>query len=226
MRILQADLDEIVFRSRNRAYGAYQLRKHSGKTTLLAFLLGSLAIAGLLALPVLHHLISEADLPATLVETDAEVQLAPSPVREPEDAPKELNVPPPPPPARAQIKFIPPEIVKNEEAPAPVSIPSQDTLLADPGGIGGGTHPGEPGGDGGIFPGLPGGTGTGAAEPGIQVLPPSDVFVPVDKQPQAANMDDIRKRMVYPEIARQGSIEGRVILKVLIDEEGTPLQHI
>jgi hypothetical protein len=45
-------------------------------------------------------------------------------------------------------------------------------------------------------------------------------FVPVDKEPQI-----IKQALpVYPEIAQQGRIEGKVFVKVLVDGQGKPIQ--
>lgn len=57
--------------------------------------------------------------------------------------------------------------------------------------------------------------------------PPSDegvedqVFVVVEQPPVLiGGIQSVQKRIVYPEVARAAGIEGRVILKFIVDEEG------
>lgn len=37
--------------------------------------------------------------------------------------------------------------------------------------------------------------------------------------------DELQSRVVYPEDARQAGIRGRVIVRVLVDDSGTPIAH-
>jgi len=228
MRIEKADLDEIVFHSRNKAYGGYQLRKQYGRVTLLAFLFGSVTVAGLMSIPVLEHLLSGDELAQRELVQNVEVELSPPPVDNEEKAPEELNVPPPPPPAREEIKFVPPEVVEDDEAPDETTIAEVEKLTEDEDqNVGDENKEGDDAAPDISRVDIDGAGGTGSGDaPVVQALPDPNAFVVVDKQPQAANMDDIKKKMVYPEIARQANIEGRVILKVLINEEGTPIKHI
>ncbi len=46
----------------------------------------------------------------------------------------------------------------------------------------------------------------------------------VEKPPECINLGQVRSSMVYPEIARQGGIEGRVTVKVLVGPDGNVLK--
>ncbi len=46
----------------------------------------------------------------------------------------------------------------------------------------------------------------------------------VEKPPECINLGQVRASMVYPEIARQGGIEGRVTVKVLVGPDGNVLK--
>ena len=48
----------IVFEGKNKEYGAYQLRKESDRTTLLAFFMGSMIVTSLISISMLINLFS------------------------------------------------------------------------------------------------------------------------------------------------------------------------
>lgn len=51
------------------------------------------------------------------------------------------------------------------------------------------------------------------------------VFIPYDEPPvPIGGLDAIRANLRYPQIARQAGIEAKVVVGVLIDEQGTPLK--
>ncbi len=50
--------------------------------------------------------------------------------------------------------------------------------------------------------------------------PAMDEFIPVEKQPQT-DMAELQKSVVYPEMAKKAGIEGKVILRVLVDTDGS-----
>jgi TonB family protein len=64
---------------------------------------------------------------------------------------------------------------------------------------------------------------TGAAETD---LPDPNAFRKVDQQPKVLNIDEVKDEIEYPSEAKKKKIEGRVILKVLVDEEGRPIKHV
>lgn len=113
-KILTADVLDIIFDGKNKAYGAYQLRKNYNRTmgkaliftasALLLILLGSLAA---------NYLNKDSENnDVTVIET----QLAEVKKDEPPPPPPPPPPPtPPPPPEINQVKFTPPKIVKDEE---------------------------------------------------------------------------------------------------------------
>lgn len=50
--------------------------------------------------------------------------------------------------------------------------------------------------------------------------PDPGAFIPVEKQP-ATDMAELQKLVVYPEVAKKAGIEGKVILRVLVDTDGS-----
>jgi protein TonB len=52
-----------------------------------------------------------------------------------------------------------------------------------------------------------------------QELPSPDDFIPVEKQP-GVDIGKLQKLVEYPDLARRSGVEGRVIVKVLVDKTG------
>lgn len=102
---------DIVFEGRNKAYGAYELRKENPKTTLRSLLIGA-AIFGLaVASPLIADLIPDSsDEDVSLDKKIVTIKLPPK-----EEQPKDLPPPPPPPPKVDQVKFVKPVVAKTEE---------------------------------------------------------------------------------------------------------------
>ncbi len=102
---------DIVFEGRNKAYGAYELRKDNTKTTFRSLLIGALIFCFAVGAPLIASLIPEgSDEDANLDKKIVTIKLPPK-----EDQPKELPPPPPPPPQQTQVKFVKPEVAKTED---------------------------------------------------------------------------------------------------------------
>ncbi|MGL2964969.1 energy transducer TonB [Flavobacterium sp. XGLA_31] len=102
---------DIVFEGRNKAYGAYELRKDSPKTTMRALLIGGLIFCFAVAAPLIISLIPESsDQDANMDKKIVTIKLPPK-----EEQPKDLPPPPPPPPKVDQVKFVKPVVAKTEE---------------------------------------------------------------------------------------------------------------
>jgi protein TonB len=103
---------DIVFEGRNKSYGAYDLRKTNGSTTLRALLVGAVIFSIAVATPKIAELFSNlgGDDEVALDTKITTVKLPPK------EKPKEnLPPPPPPPPKVDQVKFVKPEVAKTEE---------------------------------------------------------------------------------------------------------------
>lgn len=220
--MIKADLDEIVFRTRNKVYGAYQLRRNFGRTIMLAFLFCGGTLTILLSSPVIMRMFGGDDNTVE-VKKETEVVLAEAPALEEEKLTPPPDVPPPPPPQRETVQFTPPEVVKDEEATPEATItppPDDDKQNV------GTTDQEGTGEDGPTYNFDDAGKGTGEAAPVVEANPDPNKFVKVDAQPKPSNMDDYRKSLVYPELARSAGVSGKVVLKVLIDQNGVPISHI
>ncbi len=57
----------------------------------------------------------------------------------------------------------------------------------------------------------------------VEDIPDSKQFIPVEKEP-GVDLAELQKRVVYPDMARQAGIEGRVIIRVYVDKHGKPVK--
>jgi protein TonB len=135
--------------------------------------------------------------------------------------PMDQNQPPPPPPAAVKPPQAPDvgevKKVKDEEAPPNKTVKTQEDLKKM-------IEKGVTTGDDttGLADAKPitmGGGGSGPVEVKESDGDPPD-FVAVEQEPKFIN----QIRPVYPEIARKAGMEGRVVLKVLIDKDGKPVK--
>ncbi len=103
---------DMVFEGRNKAYGAYVLRKENPKVTLIALFIGATVFASLLALPMLDWSSEEELVEEKVVMVDM-ANLPPPP----EEVKPLLPPPPPPPPAPKidEVKFVKPKVVEKEK---------------------------------------------------------------------------------------------------------------
>ncbi|MEM6270263.1 MAG: energy transducer TonB [Bacteroidota bacterium] len=56
-------------------------------------------------------------------------------------------------------------------------------------------------------------------------MPQPNDFVLLNRQPQPLNLTEIKRAMGYPPEAVKQKIEGKVIVRILIDREGVPIKH-
>jgi protein TonB len=203
--------DDIVFEGRNKAYGAYSIRKVYSRHVVIACLLASLVVTLGLGLPtIVRYFNSDVQVDEPTLKTVKYTDLAPPP-------PIDKNTPPPPkldvpPPVKTIIKFLPPkvtekEIVEEEEMPTIEEIKQNDT------------------GNDAV-------EGTGAVifeDPVEEVLKTQGtedvIFTVVEQQAEfpggfEAMGKFLAKNMKYPAVARRMGIEGSVYVSFVIDKEG------
>jgi protein TonB len=216
-----ANLDDIVFEARNKEYGAYILRKKYPRQILASFLFGSLLVLFTLGIPAIIGFI-EGLQPAEEEEVQKVtiVELADVPINEekqPELPPEEVA----PPPKKSAIKFVIPEPVPDEEAKPDETIVNIDEIKDK----NVSTQTVEGTEDGFDF-GEKEGTGNKVVEAPKEEEPDPNAFMAVEKEPVPVNMADFKKNIGYPPQAKEAGIEGKVLLKVLVDKEGNVEKHM
>jgi protein TonB len=108
--LLKRQWIDIVFDGRNKAYGAYELRKENPKTTLGSLIIGAIIFGLAVSAPLIISLIPEGKDDTTLDQKIVTIKMPPK-----EEKPKDLPPPPPPPPKQDQVKFVKPVVAKTEE---------------------------------------------------------------------------------------------------------------
>ncbi|MGI6220186.1 MAG: energy transducer TonB [Bacteroidaceae bacterium] len=121
---------ELVFESKNKAYGAYDLRKNLAHRNLVALIITIVIAALVVILPLVvslmpeEEVIDEANLEVTELATLEEAEV------KDENLVKKVDLAPPPPPLRSSIKFVPPIIAKDNEVSDADEMKSQDELTS------------------------------------------------------------------------------------------------
>lgn len=103
---------DIVFEGRNKAYGAYELRKTNNSTATKALIIGAIVFSFAVSMPLILGLLPDSsDGDDTLDTKIVSIKLPPKK----EEVKKNLPPPPPPPPKVDQVKFVKPVVAKAEE---------------------------------------------------------------------------------------------------------------
>ncbi|MDO8365376.1 MAG: TonB family protein [Saprospiraceae bacterium] len=211
--VSQCDALDIVFANRNRAYGAYQLRREYpnalGRALGVALLLMGAIVLLTHILAALSSKLSEAPPEAPDEErsiTEFKVETPP---------PTVLSPPPP------SIAYTPPVVAPDNEVSeeAPVDV---QTVLEDPRNVGSQTITGIDEAPPSLDP-----PGTGLDI--IEALKPAEdepfESFAVNKMPsfpggEAEMFKWIYKHIVYPEMAREAGTEGSVVLTFVVGKDG------
>ena len=234
--VIHADLNDIIFDDRNKAYGAYHIRNEYSKTVWQAFALATAAFVGLTLLLFFLQkaapkaieqvgemiTVNEVDLTPKLPETEKKAPVLP-------DEPKDQAKPAEQPKGMDTQKF---DLVKPVATADPKATMAADSLFKDkqPGtsttdSTGNNSLGGDPHGTGSdpAQPKGPAGTGTGTGS-GTDIPDPFQAHL--GTMPNPTNLDDIRKSIGYPAEARELKLEGRVDFRILVDEQGHYLRHM
>lgn len=193
-------------------YGALELKAYINKSTVRGFLI----TASLLLLFLIYHLISgsvSSKAVAPPLAPIAKLDLISL------DAPAE-DVEAPPPPAAEQIMAGP-----AARAGTPTPIPDAEIApdlqdFADMDVLDRASAAGGDGVDMGNFANNIDWEGSGNVKVETREAEPDpDEFVPVEKQP-GMDIAELQKLVTYPKLAKEAGVEGRVIVKALIDANG------
>lgn len=207
---------ELVFEDKNKNYGAYRMRKTSGKRHRNAMILVFLGVCIVAALPALIKTIEKLRPERTVVdETRTMVDIVPL-----EEQVKQENIveradAPPPPPLKSTIKFTVPEIT-TEEIEEGQELRSQEEVqstrtqisVAD-------------------VKGTDDEHGVDIADlEEHMVIVEEKPLTSVEEMPQFPGGEDelirfISDNLRYPAVAAEMGIEGRVIIRFVVSKDGT-----
>ena len=231
--VIHANLSDILFEGRNKAYGGYQLREESDRTMLSAFAFtAAVAIGVLLLLYALRQPGSATPLGSQVVLTELNLPPlnTPDPLPEPPKREPAQTAAAAAPAAKGMDTQASPQIKPSTTAASDATIAPDSSFQDKQPGLtttqngGDGTVGGDPNGvkDGCLDcppgDGKPGDTGSGNTLP-----QPFDVFL--GEMPVPLNLDDVRKSISYPQEAREARLEGKVSYRVLVSDKGEYVRH-
>jgi len=195
--------DDIIFRDRNKEYGAYDLRRKYASTMSISLVAGLLIGASFFLVPYFAY--DPVDFkPGGRIDIiampDADLLTPPAPPEAP-PAPKA------PPEALNDLRFVPPEVVLDElvSGDGVMAADQLNQVISD----GTATE---------VFP-----EDITAADPVVPVEPEPYIFVqemPSFPGGNAALLKYISEQVVYPEDAIQNRIQGTVMLRFVVSSTG------
>ena len=215
---------DLVFESKNKSYGAYQLRKNTGKRNVKSMLIVFGTIAAILIASWTKVAIENAMPKKVAIETDVELsKLAqkkePAKVerKEPVKVEMEQKVVEK---VKSSVKFTAPEIKKDDEVKPEDELKSQDELSKTNTAIGSFDVKGNDEAAGEVLK---------AKEVIADEKPKEEetkVFDVVEQMPQlpggnAALFEYLSKHIKYPVIAEENGIQGRVIVTFVVERDGS-----
>ena len=214
---------DLVFEGKNQAYGAYQLRKDTGKRNLKALITMFLIFAAIAAIVIakvsIDNYIASRN---AAIETDVELQSLAEKKEakaekkdEPEVEKIEIER------VKSSVAFTVPEIKKDDEVKEEQEIKSQDELQETNTAIGAFDVEGndETGGD--VLKAK-----EVIAEPEPPKVEETKVFDVVEEMPQfpggqAALLEYLAKNIKYPVVAEENGVQGRVIVTFVVERDGS-----
>ena len=217
------DTLEIIFAHRNRAYGAYQLRRAYPRYLVRALTIGLLLIGFGLLLPQILNALDSKFAEPVYVDITREIGPPPAIDHELPPPPPPPPLPTPPPPVQATIRFVPPtptpdEQVQDEQLNTQEKVLNSDADVSTKDRASKDDAP--PSLDAPAD--IPRGVETAVAKPddseyttaGVQKMP---AFPGGDKDLMQYLADNIK----YPALARENNIQGTVALSFLVNKDGS-----
>ncbi len=216
-----ATLDDIVFQNRNKAYGAYDLRKVYRPTLTKSMIMGGALFILAMVSPMLIKLLPGSKDELNLEEVEL-MKLPPPPPIDPNEPP-----PPPPPPVElpkvATIKFLPPEVKKDEEVPEETPPPKVEEL--EKAAVSDKTQEGDPDAEQTVA--APEETAPVKEEAKVVEVEKEDqIFQVVEQQPEfpggaSALLGYLGKNIKYPAAASRANVSGRVFMTFVVNTDGS-----
>ncbi|WP_295800262.1 energy transducer TonB [Mucilaginibacter sp.] len=212
--ILDQKWIDTVFTDRNKAYGAYELRKDNGRNTAKALIIGIIVFVVAISANTIIDMISGFIPKGKEKIKITNVVLSPPPV--------DLKKPPPPPPPEPpkpkvdQVKFPPPIVkpdVEVKEKPPTI----EELKVADPGQK---NLKGDKNAD--VVIDEP----VGTSDTKVTEEDPNKIFTSVEQVPVfPGGMEKfyayLQKTMRYPAVARENGTQGKVIVSFVCERDGS-----
>ena len=221
--LISNEWTDLVFEGRNQSYGAYKLRKTTGKRNLWALIIVALA-AVLLYLGLQLQRMAEAN---KKVENTQAVELAKLNTEKKEAKVEKKEVIRQEPEkvveqVKSSVKFTAPVIKKDEEVKEEDEIKLDEVQKSDKA-VGAFTVEGNDEVGGAV---LKAKEDIAAPEPPKHVVEETKIFTVVEQMPMfpggdAALMGYLRDNMHYPTLAAENGVQGRVVVGFVVERDGS-----
>lgn len=219
---MRVTLDDMVFEHRNKAYGAYDLRKSYKKNLLRATLIGVAVFAGGIGgVFAFQRMMADGEERGiNVILTASTIQVEEPPVEIPKEEPEPLVEPPK---EVAEARFLPPEPMKDEEVVVEDPPPAVETLENKV--ISNKTVEGEEASN--VF--IPPAPTKEASVVHIEKPVEEEILISVEQQAEFAGgmsalMKYLKSNVNYPSAASRANIGGRVVLQFVVERDGSVAQ--
>jgi len=212
--ILNQQWIDVVFTGRNKAYGAYQLRKDNGRNTRKALIIGVAVFVFVISANTIINVIA-----GFIPKAKEKVKITNVVLSAPPVDPKKPPPPPPPEPPKPkvdQVKFPPPVVkpdVEVKEKPPTI----EELKVADPGQK---NLKGDKNADVTIDEPV------GNSDAKVTEEDPNKIFTSVEQVPEFPGGIEkfyayLGKSIRYPAVARENGTQGRVIVSFVCEKDGS-----
>lgn len=221
--LISSDWVDLVFEGRNKAYGAYRLRKSTTKRNILAMVAVVLLLIVAFIILTVKNFVDERRAKVAMTQV-AELTNYKQPEKKAEVKQKKVEVEPERVVERVKssIKFTAPVIKKDEEVKPDEELKTQDELMSTKTAIGTFDVKGNDDANGEILK---------AKEVIAEPEPPkheeeNKVFDIVEQQPlfpggPAALMKYLSENTKYPVVAQENGVQGRVTVQFVVEKDGS-----
>lgn len=221
--LISSDWVDLVFEGRNKAYGAYRLRKSTTKRNILAMVAVVILLVVAFIILTVKNFVDEQRAKVAMTQV-AELTNYDQPKKKAEVKQKKVEVEPERVVERVKssIKFTAPVIKKDEEVKPDEELKTQDELMSTKTAIGSFDVKGNDDANGEILK---------AKEVIAEPEPPkheeeNKVFDIVEQQPlfpggPAALMKYLSENTKYPVVAQDNGVQGRVTVQFVVEKDGS-----
>ena len=221
--LISSDWVDLVFEGRNKAYGAYRLRKSTTKRNILAMVAVVILLIVAFIILTVKNFVDEQRAKVAMTQV-AELTNYKQPEKKAEVKQKKVEVEPERVVERVKssIKFTAPVIKKDEEVKPDEELKTQDELMSTKTAIGTFDVKGNDDANGEILK---------AKEVIAEPEPPkheeeNKVFDIVEQQPlfpggPAALMKYLSENTKYPVVAQENGFQGRVTVQFVVEKDGS-----
>ncbi len=221
--LISSDWVDLVFEGRNKAYGAYRLRKSTTKRNILAMVAVVILLVVAFIILTVKNFVDEQRAKVAMTQV-AELTNYKQPEKKAEVKQKKVEVEPERVVERVKssIKFTAPVIKKDDEVKPDEELKTQDELMSTKTAIGTFDVKGNDDANGEVLK---------AKEVIAEPEPPkheeeNKVFDIVEQQPlfpggPAALMKYLSENTKYPVVAQENGVQGRVTVQFVVEKDGS-----